>query len=74
MGILGRPHRTFTAVIQVVTKEVKCMSSNKVKRYTKRCSLINIHKYLIETYELINLAKSWKQIQGNLFGHVADEL
>lgn len=74
MGISGRPHRTFPVVIQVVTKEPKRMSSSRVKRYTQRCSLIHIHKSLIETYELINLAKSWKQIQGNLFGHVADEL
>lgn len=70
----GRPHRAFTVVIQVVTKEVKCMMSNRVQRYTQRCSLIHIHKYLTEIQELSNLAKSWKQTQGNPFGHVADEL
>lgn len=74
MGMSGRPRRTFTVLIRVATKELKCMTSNKVKRYTQRCSPIHVHKYLIEIHELNNLAKSWKPIQGNLFGHGADEL
>jgi len=74
MGMSGRPRRTFTVLIRVATKELKCMMSNKVKQYTQRYSPIHIHKYLTEIHELNNLAKSWKQIQEHLFGHGADEL
>jgi len=59
MGMSGRPRRTFTVLIRVATKELKCMMSNKVKQYTERYSPIHIHKYLTEIHELNNLAKSW---------------